>query len=337
MNQLTHSDLNGIFDYLSLQNHKGMSGVTLINGKRPGETAVISMMTHGNEVSGLAAAYYLLREKDKISDRLKGRIALTLNNEAAGIQYFAAETEEEQRKARKFEMNMNRLPEDILDRTSSKEVYEIRRAHTLYPLWKDAQSGLDLHSTTLPSDPMLIDIKGDKKGLDDLSDGIPIRDRLENIVPVQIGYPVGSLYGGLSENIPVIEVESGCHHDPAAIVTAVNSAVAFLIKRGMLEGFEVEEKDDTQHVYRVTSSVKFPNLSYELSKIYRTFEPVQEGEIIARGDRKPIVSALEGHAIFGPDKLKRDDPKKLEEEVLFLTAKMRERARKLLVPDIRSF
>lgn len=191
-----------------------------------------------------------------------------------------------------------------------------------------------MHSFSEPSEPMIIDIKGTEKDLDALSDGIPLKTRVTNIVSVQTGYAMGSLYGGLrNTDTPVIEVESGQHEDPASNRVATESAVAMLIKSDFLDS-DYTERSSYQLIHRVIGSVKFPDLSYALTKKYQAFEPISEGEVIAKGNGKDIVAALDCHPVFGTSRLKMEHEAQLKEEKLFLAAPVRRRVRKLLIPQL---
>ncbi len=324
-----------VFDEISASKEADIPGVLKIGGTKPGPVLIVSAMTHGNEPSGLAAIHAV----HALRDQLQGTVYAVINNLVAGAKYFEAKTFEEKRRCRFDQLNMNRLPEDVLDRRSSSEPSEIRRANELYPLLKDAEGGLDVHSTLLPTTPMLIDIKGRTEDLDRLSDGIPIVMRVTNIVPVQVGYPAGSLYGGIDcDDVPVLEVESGSHEEPAAIRTAVHSAIAFLTKFGALDATEVTETDELQEIHRVIQSVRFPDMSYSLLRVPEMGMEYAEGEILARkdgGGGKSIVANLASHSLFGNDRVKPFDASRLREEMLFLAqSPVRQRPRKLFVPII---
>jgi predicted deacylase len=324
----TKADLQNTFEEVSKSSYKGMKGVMHVQGASR-RKFLLTVMTHGNEPSGLAAIHHLGNDPE-MRKNLKGDLLIAINNMAAGAKYFEAKTQKEKRKYRRYEMNMNRLPEDILDRTSSSEPYEIRRAHELYPLYRTADVGLDIHSFFAKGDPMIIDIKGDTADLDEMSDGIPLETRVMNIVPIQQGYPVGSLYGGLKNPIPVLEVETGRHQDASSNQVSIESFVATLMKTGFLEG-DSEEAQSVQKIYRVTGTVRFPDTSYRLLRRHQSFGAIQEGEVIAKGNGKPIVAALDCHTIFGV-KNRKLTAADLKDERMFLAAPMRERMRKLLKP-----
>lgn len=131
---------------------------------------------------------------------------------------------------------MNRLPTDTLDPRSGDQ-YEMERARQLAPLLRDAQGGLDLHSTVTPSRPMVLDVTGHPDELDRISDGIPIQDRFQNMVSVQQGIPLSLLIGGVENtDVPVVGIESGSHEDPESVRNAVSITIACLVQMGHLTG-----------------------------------------------------------------------------------------------------
>lgn len=333
----TPDELRRTFDTVKNYRKGHIKGVVEIKGSRgTGDRLVVSALTHGNEVSGLAAIRYLLDPKNQIVDRLRGTVVLTVNNLMAAEKYFRAETEAEKLKTRQHQMNMNRLRREILTtRGNAHEEYEVKRARELMPVWEDAAAGVDLHSTSQKSKPMLIDVKGTPQALDHMSDGIPIEDRYQNIMPLMNGITVASLFGGTNEAIPAVAIECGSHHDPESIRTAIQSVVACLVEFGMLEGYETESRSSDQNIYRVEQAVNFPNYNWKMSKIYPNYTPIQEGEILASGPEGYIISNLNGQALFGCPRVNADpDINSIDEEQLFVMSDPVARNRTLHEPKI---
>ncbi len=77
----------------------------------------------------------------------------------------------------------------------------------------------------------------------------------------------------------------------------------------------------TYQEYFIDGSVVFPHTSFELVKVFESFERVFEGQILAKGRGTYITAGFDGHALFGPKKLKPDS---IAEEVLFLSRPVRE-------------
>lgn len=296
-------------------------GIEQWKGKDSGPTAAITIATHGNEPSGYAPYWYLKRIASHIKP-VRGSLLFIVNNLGASEKYFAAENAEEKRNCRFLDVNMNRLPEDILQRSDDTR-YEIRRALELYPQFQHIDCALDIHSTSQESDPMLLQIKGN---VDHLTEGIPIPVSIDHIADIQIGIPNCSLYGGIGKQIPVFEIESGSHENLAAFQLAIRSTLIFLLNSGVIENDAsiqaLKEPQMTRRHYRVVDSVIFPDSSYELAGDYPMFTPIRRGEVLAIGDGDPLLSPMDGHAIFAPGSRK---PISISEEVFFLTAPVHER------------
>ena len=325
-------DLENTFKYLCSQSYKGVRGVLYIRGKQKGKTAVISILTHGNEINSLAAAWYLLKGKKHVQNHLNGKIIITLNNIEAGKKYFNASNKKEKLSSREKDVDMNRLPKNVLKLKSPHRPYEIRRVQELYSIWKEADAGLDLHGTDLPSCPMIIDIKGEKHILNKLSDAFPVQNRLTGISKVQAGQPVGSFIGGIKRNIPVIEIETGLNEDPQGIRNAVRYTATFLAKMGLLETtIHFKEKISFQNIYKAISSIIFPNTSYHLVKKIEALEIIKKGQIIAEGNAQPIINKYKSYALFPPVELRCKNQKRITEEELFLATKKSKRKRKISI------
>lgn len=319
-----------VFEDLCKNSHKGIPGVTYVQGATR-KQFLLSILTHGNEPSGLASAHAILDDAS-VRNNLKGDVVITVNNVEAATRFFAADSAEEKRKHRGYEMNMNRMPEDILDRKGAKELYEIRRTHELMPVFRDASVGLDIHSYTQEGPPMIIDTKGEQAALDALNDSIPIRDRITNIIALQTGYSIGCLFGGLmNRQVPAIAVETGSHEHPDAMRNAKRIAISTLIGAGFLDE-ERDETEDTQQVYRTVGSFKFPSMNYALLRTHKPFGFIAEDEVIAKGDGKDIIAAQDCITLFGADRLTIDTPAQLADERMFLTLPPRNRPRTLLQP-----
>ncbi len=247
---------------------------------------------------------------------MRGSLTFIVNNIEATRRYFQATTVDENRSSRRIDVNMNRLPDDVLALVGD-ERYEIRRAQELYPQYQNIDVGLDIHSTVQAAPPMILQIKGD---VDPYINGLPIPIAIDNIAAVQVGIPACSLYGGVERDIPVFEIEAGQHEDVASFRLAIRSALLFLVNTGIIERTEeieaLFEKELVRTHYNVVDSVVFPDDSYELTGDYEMFTPIRAGEVLATGNGAPILSPMDGHAIFAPSKRK---PVSIAEEALFLT------------------
>lgn len=303
--------------FLTLRNShfEGASGVLHVDSGKPGPVLGITVCTHGDEPSGLALAGFLMQD-DWLQKNLQcGQVFIVLNNAKAAERYFAAQDTTEQRKARLIDLNYNRLPENAA--TCEDPRYEVQRLKELYPVYCRFEVGMDVHSTTLESEPMIIRASTFDS---DLIRGFPIDILLSHIDEHQIGVPGFAFYGGQGSGIPTFEIECGSHENPASFQRAIDCGVQLLKNLGMLAGERSTEDKCFRH-YDIVDSIYFPNDSYELVRIFPMFEPVKKGELLATGNGDPILAPCDGHLLMGPNSTK---PRSIAEEVFFVSAPMEE-------------
>jgi len=316
--------LGGLAEEFSLirsSSFLGIPGVIIFDSGIPGPCLGITIQTHGNEPSGLAALRYF-RKENLTQNLLKGSVIFVLNNIEASERYFETfkisdsdERSKAKLKARFCDVNMNRLPMDTL-RLSGNFRSEIVRAQKLAPVWKRFDVGLDIHTMRNTTDPMIVAL-GDVKS--DLYRGFSVNNIIRNIENVQTGKPAAAFYGE-SGVTPVFGIEAGLHEEASSFELAVVCVLKLLQNIDMLDG----ESEATKKIYKeywVNSSIFFPNESYELSKEFKGYEQVEAGQIIALGDGDPIRVQSAGHIVFGP--LGRKPTAPLTDEVLFLSAPMK--------------
>ena len=316
MNIPTIAELKLFFESFKNRSCDGIHAYIKIDSGHSGPVLGITACTHGNEPSGLAVIKCLLEEMLIESFLLRGILYLGINNVRAVENYFNLSSVEERRGARFVNLNMNRLPDDLLERRDDTR-YEIQRAKELYPLWKRFTVGFDIHSTYQDSPPMIISGGGNfpKK----LVAGFPISLVLSNIDVVQIGLPVFGFLGGQGSNIPVFEIEAGSHEKPDSFALAITCATTLLQNLGMYQGQPTKSVSKYDEYY-IADSVVFPNESYELVRIFRDFESIESGTLIARGDKGDITAPFDCHTIFCKTVLKPDS---IAEEVIFLSQPVR--------------
>jgi len=307
---------------LAENRHEGVEGCFEIAGLGPGPTLGITVLTHGNEPSGLAAAGAVLDLADAGWRPASGRIILVVNNLSAADLYTRAETDDERLKARFIDLDMNRLPKDL-----SGSAYEVERARQLLPVWSQFDVGFDIHSVGQESAPMIVEGYGDST---DLTRSFPVEVVLRGIAEVQIGAPAFAFYGARSSGAETepspscvtFEIETGWHESPAAFDLAVDCTLNLLRALDMLEG-RAGIGASPKVVYEVCGSLLVPNEHYRLTQMFPTFHPCRRGEILAvgpgpgrRGHGAALAAPMDGHIIFAPKSTIPPNPKG---EVLFFT------------------
>ena len=293
----------------------GCRGVWAAHSRVPGPRVGITIMTHGNEPSGLAV-YQYLRHKWKLEERLlRGSVYFILNNIAAAGRYLAIATsddEVEKRKTRFVDLNMNRLPEDVYQRQGDQR-YEVLRTRELGYAWDRLDYGLDIHSTSQDTPPMVIALaRSDKR----MVVRFPIEIVISNIDAVQQGKPASYFYG--SQTAQVYGIEAGAHENESSFHMATVCTLSFLSALGFLPPGEMAEPV-SQTEYRIFDSLLFPDGSYQLAKVFADFEPVSRGQVLAVGDGGPLSADRDCFVLMGPKTVK---PTTIAEEVLFFADKL---------------
>lgn len=279
--------------------------VHTLEGKAPGKTCVLFMGTHGNEPVGLYA-YEQLVEFFARNPLERGTLHFVVSNPQALLAYAQATTPEQERRARFVDLNMNRLPKDI-----TQDAYELRRLRTLLPLLQRADVAIDLHSTSLPSDPMLVPIG---QATETMTPQIPVATILSGVSQV-----IGEQFllhhaGGFPGNAASFLLECGEHEDPRSVQCAVSSVQNILHAAG-LHTFP-RTRIPAQHRYHVSTSIFFPHASYRLVRDFGNFEPIAKGDLLATGDGDPIYAPMDGHTLFA---FAGGKPPSIAEEAIFLT------------------
>jgi hypothetical protein len=318
------SQLEPEFDFIKNSRYKGIEGIWFVDSGMPGPILGITIQTHGNEPSGLAVLWHFRHQYDIAKNLQRGSIFFIINNIKATEVYLSAlkmdegeNKETAKRKARFVDCNMNRLPEETLALTGDNR-YEVRRAQELGPVWQKLEVAIDIHSALQKFPPTLV-VCGELQST--LIKNFPIKYILTNIANVQLGKGAIQFYGEPGK-IKGLGIEAGSHEDSSSFECAVGCVMALLRNLEMIaEKESADAPPRTCEEYFIDGSVLFPYPSFELAKVFESFERISEGQILAKGNGTNITAGFDGHALFGPKKLKPDS---IAEEVLFLSRPMRE-------------
>ncbi len=310
------AEIRAAFEAISIKNYNGIAGVDVFDSGKPGPTVGITMMTHGNEPSGLAPYWYYTQVAPLLPLLQCGKVMFILNNLDAATRYFdlpADASMEARINTRGIVLNMNRLPDDILSLQNDIRS-EVLRVQELAPLWADFDTGLDIHSTSLDSAPMIV---GHPSVKAELIKGFPIDVLLSGISEVMHSKPALSFYGRNRAGSSHLLIETGSHENPLSFQRAIECVQALLANMGMLEQVFTDTAEPMTYIhYEVTSSLFFPNESYRTTEIFPNFEPVKQGQVLAEGDGEPLVAQHDGHALMC---FATGRPPSLMEEALFLS------------------
>ncbi len=176
-----HKTASEILGLMSISVCDGVPGVMRISSGRAGPIVGVTVCSHGNEPSGLAAVDYLLNTLKLPVNLLRGEVYLVVNNLQAALE-----------SKRFVSVDMNRLPADTPTRDNDP-ASEVRRSRELLPIWKKFDVGLDIHSTSQDAPPMIISLGPMFHA--ELVRGFPIEIVISNIDRVQRGKPAPAFYG----------------------------------------------------------------------------------------------------------------------------------------------
>lgn len=297
------------FNFIKKSSCQGVKGVWKIQSGKPGPVLGITLQTHGNEPSGLAILSHF-REKFPLEQRLKnGAVIFTLNNILATEKFLAAKNKKEEKASRSIDINMNRLPDNVMQCSKNDPRYEVRRVQELRKIWEQFDVGFDIHSTTQGSVGMIMNIGTVHP---QLIRGFPITDIITNIENIQMGKPAVSFYGNGS--IPIMGIEAGSHKSPRAFSRAIACTEALLKNLQMIDG-EPKTGDRKYREYFVDGSLMFPDESYKLIKPFATYAKFTAGQKIATNEQHDLLAPFTGHSIFAPPG--KTTVKNFDEEVMF--------------------
>lgn len=277
----------------------GVQGVMEFTSGKPGPRLYLGTCTHGNEKVGSGLVVPLLKGRDGGIELVRGSIVIAVNNLLAASQ---------DKRFAKGDINMNRLPPDILDGSMHTSqlpaVLRIRELHRAGLL--DVTHGFDAHTIPTPADAVKIHIKGPT----DLAHGIGIRDYITRITEHQQDadgvdtLSFGSYIGGRPDaDIPVVEVEGGGPHaDPKIFRDLLNGLLATLGRLGMVRDDLITTENGEQREYEITTQHIAPEGFH--GNAFDNFAQVAEGEVVADDatdkGRQPFVTPHEGHIVFPP-------------------------------------
>lgn len=318
----SHTELLETLNFMKGSFYRGVQGVYCIDSGLSGPVLGITACTHGNEPSGLAVIHHLLIKLGESSRLLKGKLLLVLNNIEATERYLSAETETDERLARYVDVNMNRLPDNVLT-LSADTRSEIRRTRELQPVWEEFTHGLDIHSTLMEMPAMII---SRSDGLpDQLLRGIPIETVLLNIENVQIGKPAFAFYGAPNAATDVFAIEAGSHKEPTSFVCAIETATVLLQNLGMIDG-STRRSARTYKEYFIQESILFPDMSFRIPSPdeVKDFDLVPKGTVLGTSSdgKDPILAPFDTHPIMMTNPVSKGS---LLEEAIFLSLPVTER------------
>lgn len=314
-------NLLSTFDKIAKSSFDGVLGVIKIESFVPGPCVGITVCTHGNEPSGLAVLNYLLHDIKINSILRKGSLFIVINNVKATRKFFEAKSEMEQQKSRYVDINMNRLPRNIIE-IGDDPRYEVRRAKELCPIWNQFTVAIDIHSTTSDTGPVIISRGKNFDRIKDIVRGFPIKVLISNIDEIQKDVPAISFYGPENGTIPAFAIESGQHTKPESFKIACACAIATLQNLSMISGTP-ETSIDEYEEYEIVDSIFFDDMSWDFvdEKFVGLAPKIVAGQLLAKDKTgKELRAEIDGHLVLPSGK--RGVEKDITEENSFISLPM---------------
>ncbi len=292
------------FEQLNTSPYKIDEGVLFYDSGVNGECVGITVCTHGNEIAGLYLIPYIL---DKVKSITSGSLYFIVNNYKATEKFLYENEKNDPLLYRFIDINMNRLPEFLLERANTE--YECVRAKNLIKYWKNFDIAIDVHSA-YGKNPFIVSTKKHA-----IIDAMPVKNVILGITEIQKGKPAISFYG--NENSFCFGVETGEHTDEESFINAIKCCTVLLSKITDTPSIAKSEKE----YFNVTQSVILPDTKFSLIRYFNDFEKIEEGSNIAKHDEnnEVIQSNEDFYTLLCYPLLK---PKYINDEVLFLMKKM---------------
>ncbi|MDH4114333.1 MAG: succinylglutamate desuccinylase/aspartoacylase family protein [Burkholderiaceae bacterium] len=237
----------------------GVEYVHLLDSGRPGPTALVQALTHGNELCGAIALDFLLRSGMRPA---AGRLILAFANVAAFERFDFDDPDA----SRCVDEDYNRVwADDVL--FGPRDSLELRRARRLQPFVDAADFLLDIHSMHDPCRPIGV------CGMIDKHLGLARRIGMPGDLLIDTGHPAGLRMrdrGGFNDPASPRQsllIECGQHWERSAADVAIDATLRFLAAVGLMRldsvhGHLKVPLPAEQRVIRVTEPVVVQSMAF---------------------------------------------------------------------------
>lgn len=276
----------------------GIPYVTTFESASAGPHAVISALTHGNEICGAHALAFLIEENIR---PLRGRLTLAFANVAA----HAAGQPGRPEPVRYLDEDFNRLwSESILQ--GPRQSRELARARALKTVIDNADYLLDLHSMQGPGPALAL------TGVTEKGERLAVAMGYPEYLIADAGHAAGPRmrdYGdfSLAESAKTaLLIECGQHAEPMAKNVAIESALRFLAALGMiapetLRRLSRHGAPEHQRRIAVTDAVTVRDESFIFAARYRCLDVVPKaGTVIAEDGSHPVRTPYDNCVLVMP-------------------------------------
>ena len=282
------------------QGNTGVEYFTFFDAAEPGPHAMITAVTHGNELCGAVVLDELFRSGFR---PLRGRLTLGFCNAEAYHNF----SRDYPMLSRFVDEDMNRLWE-IATLETPRNTVEARRTREIRPLLDSVDYLLDIHSMQHPTQPLMLAGPLDK--------GRALAERVG--VPAAIvmdqGHAAGRRmrdYGPFrdpAQTPAALLVECGQHWASASIDVARQTMVRFLVATGaaapsMIAEWLGDEAAPAQRVIEVTDAITVENASFAFVAPYIGMEVIPKaGTLLAMDGDTPIHTPHDNCVLIMPSR-----------------------------------
>ncbi|MEO3432761.1 succinylglutamate desuccinylase/aspartoacylase family protein [Inquilinus sp. CAU 1745] len=275
----------------------GVPWFIALDSGRQGPHVLLTALVHGNEPCGAIALDALMKARLRPA---AGKVTLGFVNVAAYARFDPADP----CRTRFLDQDMNRLWDSAVLEGKSRS-RELDRARQIRPIVNEADMLLDLHSMQQDATSLILAGRHEK-GLD-----LARRVGTPETVVRDDGHLTGrrlrdyGRFGDSEEDAAALLVECGQHWSVRAAETALETALAFLLRTGAIDrvpaGLRPLAEPRPQRVVDVTHTVTTATDRFTFAADFRGLEVMERaGAPIGRDGAHPILAPHDGCVIIMP-------------------------------------
>jgi len=259
------------------QGNAGVDYVHVLDSGKPGPSAMIQALTHGNEFCGAIAVKKFLDENLNI---LKGKLTLAFANVAA----FARFSREDPDRSRYIDEDYNRAwADEVL--LGSRDSAELRRARELRPFVDAAELLLDLHSMHEPCRPIMVCAKSEKSVALARRMGAPADLLLDTGHPAGLRMMERGAFADPASARTAVLIECGQHWQRSSVDVAVDTCLRFLAVAGLIEG---RFAPVPQRLIRVTEPVVAKTMNFRFASPWQGLQTIPKAGTAVATDGEQV-------------------------------------------------
>ncbi|CAN5708334.1 M14 family metallopeptidase [soil metagenome] len=270
--------------------------VHVFDSGKPGPTAMVTALTHGNEVSGAVTVDALL---EKGLRPRKGTLIFALNN----IEAYHSFDPRTPFKSRMIDEDFNRTW-GRLDQPAT--TVETRRAQVVRPFIERADLLLDLHSMHDDGVPLML--------AGPLAKGVVLARQVGTPVDIiaDAGHAAGMRmrdYGGFGDpKSPknALLIETGQHWRASSVTVAKDVTARFLAESGVVEASDLpadwrQKSPSSQRVVEVTHAIATKRGNFIPARQFEGQETIAKaGTVLGHDDGEPVTTPYDNCVLVMP-------------------------------------